>query len=163
MAIRDIVIKGEPILRKKCRPVENFDNRLWLLLDDMRDTLIDSNGVGLAAPQVGIMRRIVIIDTGEQYVEMINPEITFTDGEQTGLEGCLSIPGKYGIVTRPNHVKAKYQDRMGNWCEIDGTELTARAICHECDHLEGRLYIDVADRMLTDEELSRLERQEGDS
>jgi len=163
LAIRNIVTKGEPILRKVCRPVEEFNERLFVLLDDMRETLIDSNGVGLAAPQVGVMRRVVLVDTGDEIVEMINPEILSADGKQTGIEGCLSIPGKYGMVTRPNHVKAKYQNRAGEWCEIEGTELTARAICHECDHLEGRLYIDVADRMLTDEELERLDRQEGDS
>lgn len=163
MAIRNIVTKGEPILRKKCREVEDFNDRLMVLLDDMKDTLIDSNGVGLAAPQVGVMRRVVIVDTGEELVEMINPSIILAEGEQTGLEGCLSVPGKYGIVTRPNHVKAKYQDRTGKWCEIEATELTARAICHECDHLDGKLYIDIVDRMLTDEELERLDRQEGDS
>lgn len=163
MAIREIVTKGEPILRKKCRPVDAITDRVEILLDDMRDTLIDSGGVGLAAPQVGIMRRIVVIDTGEEIIEMINPEVTFKEGEQSGLEGCLSIPGRWGIVTRPAHVKAKYQNRKGEWCEIDATELIARAVCHECDHLEGKLYTDIAERMLTEDEIKQLDRKEGDS
>ena len=156
MALRNIVTVGDSVLNKHCRPITEFDKRLHMLLDDMAETLQDADGAGLAAPQVGILRRAVIIDTEEELLELINPEILETSGKQTGQEGCLSIPGKYGIVTRPNVVKVRAQDRFGNWFEFEGKELTARCICHEVDHLDGVLYTDVADRMLTPEEVKAL-------
>ena len=158
MALRKIVTVGDPILTKKCRPVVRFDEKLHTLLDDMADTLLEANGVGLAAPQVGILRRVVIIDTGEEngIVELINPKLIETDGEQTGCEGCLSVPGEYGIVTRPMTAKVEAQDRYGDWFEMEGEELMARAICHELDHLDGHIYTEIAERMLTPEELDEI-------
>ena len=156
MALRNILTDENSLLRKKSRPVTNFDERLHILLDDMRDTLIDSNGVGLAAPQVGILRRIFLVDTGDEIIECINPEIIALDGEQTGIEGCLSIPGKYGIVTRAYTATVRAQDRFGEWFEAEGEELIGRCFQHEYDHLEGILYKDVADRMLSQEELEEL-------
>lgn len=140
MAIREIRKEGDDILTKVCKPVVKFDNKLHILLDDMYDTMTKSEGVGLAAPQVGILKRAVIIDVGDGVIEMMNPEIIETDGTQVGAEGCLSVPGIYGEVERPMYVKAKAQDRNGNWFEIEGEELLARAICHECEHLEGKLF-----------------------
>ncbi len=156
MALRNIVTVGDSVLSKKCRPVTKFDDRLHILLDDMIETLEDANGVGLAAPQVGVLRRVVIVDTGDSILELINPEIIEASGEQTGLEGCLSVPGKYGIVTRPNIVKVRAQDRFGEWYEAEGEELIARCFCHELAHLEGQLYTEVAERMLTPEELEEM-------
>ena len=156
MALRNIVTVGDSVLSKKCRPVTKFDDRLHILLDDMIETLEDANGVGLAAPQVGVLRRVVIVDTGDSILELINPEIIEASGEQTGLEGCLSVPGKYGIVTRPNIVKVRAQDRFGEWYEAEGDELIARCFCHELAHLEGQLYTEVAERMLTPEELEEM-------
>ena len=153
MGLRKILTDAEPALHKVCRPVENFDWRLHKLLKDMKDTLIDSNGVGLAAPQVGILRRVVLVDTGDEILELINPTLIETDGEQTGAEGCLSVPGKYGLVTRPYYAKVRAQDRDGNWFEAEGEELIARCFCHELDHLDGILYTEVMDRFLTEEEL----------
>ena len=153
MGIRKILTVEEPALHKTCRPVENFDSKLHKLLDDMRQTLIDSEGVGLAAPQVGILRRVVLVDNGEEILELVNPEILETDGEQIGAEGCLSVPGKYGLVKRPYYAKVRAQDRNGNWYEAEGEELTARCFCHELDHLDGIIYTEVMDRYLTDEEL----------
>ena len=153
MGIRKILTVDEPALHKTCKPVENFDKKLHNLLDDMRQTLIDSEGVGLAAPQVGILRRVVLVDNGEQILELINPEIIETDGEQIGAEGCLSVPGKYGLVKRPYYAKVRAQDRNGDWFECDGEELTARCFCHELDHLDGIIYTEVMDRYLSDEEL----------
>ena len=140
-------------LHKVCRPVEKFDRRLHKLLDDMRETLADANGVGLAAPQVGILRRVVIVDTGDDILELVNPELVETDGEQEGAEGCLSVPGKYGLVKRPYYAKVRAQDRDGNWYEAEGEELIARCFCHEIDHLDGIVYTEVMERFLTDEEL----------
>lgn len=160
MALRNIVTMGDNVLSKTCRPVTKFDSRLHTLLDDMAETLLNANGVGLAAPQVGVLRRIAIVDTGEEILELINPEIIKTAGEQTGLEGCLSVPGKYGIVTRPNVVKVRAQDRFGEWYEAEGEELIARCFCHELAHLDGQLYVEVAERMLTQEELEELENEE---
>lgn len=160
MALRNIVTVGDSVLTKTCRPVTKFDKRLHILLDDMADTLYEANGVGLAAPQVGILRRVVLVDAGEELLELINPEILEQSGEQTGLEGCLSVPGKYGVVTRPNVVKVRAQDRFGDWYEVEGEGLIARAFCHELAHLEGQLYTEVADRMLTPEELEELAREE---
>ena len=153
MGLRKILTDAEPALHKVCRPVVNFDSRLHSLLDDMRETLIDSGGVGLAAPQVGILRRVVLVDTGEEILELVNPTLVETDGEQIGAEGCLSIPGKYGLVKRPNYAKVRAQDRDGNWYEAEGEELIARCFCHELDHLDGILYTQQMDRFLTDEEL----------
>ena len=148
MAIRQIRTEGDLVLRKKCREVKEVNNRILELIDDMFETMYDANGVGLAAPQVGILKNIVVIDAGEEEPEpvlLINPEILETDGEQTGEEGCLSLPGLYGIVTRPNYVKVRaYNEKMQQF-ELEGEGLLARAICHECDHLKGVLYRDVAD------------------
>ena len=156
MALRRILTAEEPTLHKVSRPVTKFDEKLWTLLDDMAETLVDANGVGLAAPQVGILRRVVLIDVGDEIVELINPEIMETSGEQDGMEGCLSVPGEYWMVKRPNPVKARAQDRHGDWFEIEGEELIARCICHECDHLDGHLYTEIAYRKLSDEEIERM-------
>lgn len=161
MALRNILKIGEDRLRKHSRPVTVFDDRLHLIIDDMRDTLIDSGGVGLAAPQVGILRRIVLVmDTNkeeltdeEQIIELINPEIIEVSGSQTGAEGCLSVPGEYGVVTRPENVTVRAQDRFGNEFTVSGYGLTARCFCHECDHLDGVLFVDKAERMLDPDEL----------
>ena len=153
MGLRRIHTDKEPSLHKVCKPVISFDWKLHKLLDDMRDTLIDSNGVGLAAPQVGILRRVVLVDTGEEILELINPEMLETSGEQVGPEGCLSVPGKYGLVNRPYYAKVRAQDRNGNWYEAEGEELIARCFCHELDHLDGILYTQVMERFLTEEEL----------
>ena len=161
MALRNIVTVGDSVLSKTCRPVTKFDRRLHILMDDMIDTLVDSGGVGLAAPQVGVLRRVVVVDTGDDGIlELVNPEIVETSGSQTGLEGCLSVPGKYGIVTRPNVVKVRAQDRFGDWFEAEGEELIARCFCHELDHLDGHLYTEKAERMLSPEELEEYLAQE---
>ncbi len=154
MGIRKIMTVKEPCLHKVCRPVEKFDKKLHKLLDDMKETLVDANGVGLAAPQVGILRRVVIVDTGEEMLELVNPELVETSGEQEGAEGCLSVPGKYGLVRRPNYAKVRAQDRDGNWFEAEGEELIARCFCHELDHLDGIVYTEIMERYLTDEELN---------
>ena len=153
MAIRNIVKFGEDILEKACRPVDKFDEKLFTLLDDMNETLVEANGAGLAAPQVGVLRKVCIVDVGEGVIEMINPEIIVTDGEQEGAEGCLSNPGEYGLVKRPMSVTVKAQDRNGEWFETTGEELAARAFCHEIDHLSGVLFTSKMSRMLTQEEL----------
>ena len=153
MGLRKILTTDEPALHKTCRPVENFDGRLHGLLQDMRDTLIESGGVGLAAPQVGILRRVVLVDTGEEILELINPTLVETDGDQEGPEGCLSVPGKYGLVKRPYYAKVRAQDRNGNWYEAEGEELIARCFCHELDHLDGIIYTEVMERFLTEDEL----------
>ena len=153
MGLRKILTDKDPALHKVCKPVENFDRKLHKLLDDMREPLIDSNGVGLAAPQVGILRRVVLVDIGDEILELINPEMLETDGEQVGPEGCLSVPGKYGLVKRPYWAKVRAQDREGNWYEAEGEELIARCFCHELDHLDGIVYTQVMERFLTEEEL----------
>lgn len=150
MALRNIREMGEPVLRKTSKEVKLLTPRLQMLIDDMLDTMYEANGVGLAAPQVGILKRIVVIDVGEGPFVMINPEILETSGEQTGSEGCLSLPGKCGQVTRPNHVKVRYLDRSMKECVQEGDELLARAICHECDHLDGKLYVDLVEGELQD-------------
>jgi peptide deformylase len=142
MATRIIKTDGDQVLRKKSRVVEKIDDRIVQLLDDMNETMVEADGVGLAAPQIGILKRIVIIDVGDGPIEMINPEIVEYDGEQFGDEGCLSVPGKFGKVRRPNWVRVKFQDRNGEHVELEGTELFARAVFHELDHLEGVLFID---------------------
>lgn len=161
MALRNIREEGDSILLKKCRKITDFNQRLFTLLDDMKETLLQADGVGLAAPQVGVLRRaVIVIDTNkeelpveEQMIELVNPEIIGEDGEQTGQEGCLSVPGVYGIVTRPEHVVVRAQDRHGNYFEVEGTGLTARCFCHEIDHLDGHLFTERAERILTQEEL----------
>lgn len=153
MGLRRILTTDEPALHKTCKPVVSFDKRLHMLLDDMRETLIDSGGVGLAAPQVGILRRVVLVDTGEEILELVNPALVKTDGEQEGPEGCLSVPGKYGLVKRPYYAKVRAQDRDGNWYEAEGEELIARCFCHELDHLDGIVYTEIMERFLTEEEL----------
>ena len=160
MATRNILTKEEPGLYKKCRTVTDFNDRLHQLLDDMKETLGGAQGVGLAAPQVGVLRRaVLVIETNvpegeEEYViELINPEIIETSGEQYGPEGCLSVPGEFGLVKRPMNVKVRAQDRFGQWFEVEGTGLTARCFCHEIDHLDGVVFTAKCDRMLTEEEL----------
>ena len=142
MAVRDIVKDGDPILRKKCRPVEVFDEKLGKLLDDMRETMNKADGVGLAGPQVGILRQVVVIEVGDFYVELVNPEILETSGEQIGAEGCLSVEGKNCYVARPNFVKVKYCDRYGKQMLLECEGLPARAVFHETDHLQGVLFYD---------------------
>ena len=154
MGIRKIMTVEEPCLHKVCRPVEKFDGKLHKLLDDMKETLLDANGVGLAASQVGILRRVVVVDLGDEMLELVNPELLETSGEQEGAEGCLSVPGKYGLVKRPNFAKVRAQDRNGEWFEAEGEELIARCFCHELDHLDGIVYTEVMERYLTDEELN---------
>ena len=169
MALRNIVTVGDPVLTKHCRPYTEFAPRLHELLDDMRQTLIQADAVGLAAPQVGVLRRAVpVIETNhaedepDTILELVNPEIIATEGTQTGTEGCLSIPGECGIVTRPMVVTVRAQDRNGNFFEYTGEGLTARCFCHELDHLDGVLYPDRADRMLDEDELEAMEADEGD-
>ena len=148
MAIRNIRVDDDPILRKKSREVTEFNERLFDLLDDMKETMYHSGGVGLAGPQVGVLKRVVVMDVSEdrnEFIELINPEITYEEGEQTGTEGCLSLPGLYGVVTRPNIVKVKAQNREGKWCLYKGEALKARCFCHEIDHLDGVLYKDKLD------------------
>ena len=153
MALRKILTDQESALHKVCKPVTSFDSKLFTLLDDMRETLIESGGVGLAAPQVGILRRVVLVDTGDEIIELINPELVETSGEQEGPEGCLSVPGKYGWVKRPYYATVRAQDRNGTWFEAEGEELIARCFCHELDHLDGILHTQIMDRFLTQEEL----------
>ena len=169
MAIRNILNDGDPSLLKKSRPVTDFNKRLHILLDDMRETLLDANGLGLAAPQVGVLRRVVlVVDLGiktenpeEQVLELINPEFVKQEGEASGSEGCLSVPGVYGIVTRPAQVIVRAQDRYGKPFELEAFDLTARAICHEIDHLNGVIFTTLVERYLTEEEIEemRVERE----
>lgn len=164
MALRKIVLQGDECLTKVCRPVTDFNSRLHTLLDDMTDTLLDSGGVGLAAPQVGILRRVcVVLNEDDEVIELVNPEIIFTVGEQTGLEGCLSVPGKYGVVTRPEVVRVRAQDRNGDFFEVEDSDLTARCFCHEIEHLDGHLFIEHTDRLMTEEELQEFIRQQEES
>ena len=165
MALRKIVLQGDECLTKVCRPVTEFNQRLHTLIDDMKETLLDSGGVGLAAPQVGVLRRVcVVLDEEDQLIELVNPEIIRTEGEQTGLEGCLSVPGKYGEVTRPEIVRVRAQDRDGNWFEVEAEGLTARCFCHEIEHLDGHLFVEHTDHLLTDEELQKyIDEQEGEA
>ena len=160
MALRKIVTDGDPVLLKKCKPVEKFDARLHQLLDDMKETMYKAEGVGLAAPQVGILRRVCIVEDEQgEIIELINPEIIKTEGEQTGLEGCLSVPGKYGIVTRPMVVRVRAQDRFGTIFEVEDEELTARCFCHEIEHLDGHLYTEHC-KILSEEELEKYIREQ---
>ena len=163
MALRNIVTVGDPVLTKTCRSVVKFDDRLAKLIEDMKETMQHANGVGLAAPQVGVLRRIVVVDAGDEIVELVNPEIVSkSEEEQTGVEGCLSLPGEYGIVTRPMYVTVRAQDRHGDWYEYDGEDLVARCFCHEIDHLDGHMYTEIAEKMLTPEELEQLVAESDD-
>ena len=152
--VRNIVKLGDETLRKISKPMQKFDLRLWLLLRDMADTMYKAEGVGLAAPQVGILRRVVVIDVqdGKGLIELVNPEIIAMEGEQAGSEGCLSVPGRRGYVVRPNKVTVRAQDRKGKFFEITGEELLARALCHEIDHLDGIMYVDKMDHEIFDDE-----------
>lgn len=160
MALRNVLTEENKTLYKTSRPVVKFDERLHTLLDDMTETLVHANGVGLAAPQVGVLRRAVIVletnvSEGEEpyFIELLNPEIVSAEGEQCGSEGCLSVPDQYGLVKRPQKVRVRAQDRSGNWFEAEGEGLTARCFCHEIDHLNGVLFTSLAERMLTEEEI----------
>ena len=157
MGKRKIFTGDAACLYKKCRPVEKFDARLGALLDDMAETMYHANGVGLAAPQVAVLRRVVVMDCGDGLIEMVNPEIIATEGEQDGPEGCLSVPGRRGMVKRPMKVHARFQDRSGEWYEIEAEDLLARCIMHETDHLDGVLYVDKMYREIFDNE----EEEEG--
>lgn len=160
MALRKILTQGDPTLNKKSSPVERFDERLHILLDDMKETLAAANGAGLAAPQVGILRRVVVVvDADDHMVELVNPELVYTEGEQTGLEGCLSVPGKYGLVTRPYKARIRAQDRNGQSFELDGEEIVARCFCHELEHLDGHLFVEHTDRLYTVDELEAMEEE----
>lgn len=152
MAIRQLRLDGDPLLRKKSREVTEANDRILTLLDDMVETMYENDGVGLAAPQVGILRRIIVIDVGQGPIRLINPEILERDGSQEGVEGCLSVPNRAGIVIRPNHVKVKYQDENMDEKIIEGTGLLARALCHEIDHLEGVLFTDKMEREIKEDE-----------
>ena len=154
MAIRKIVTQGDPMLTKKCRQVTDFNDRLHQLLDDMKDTLAEAQGAGLAAPQVGVLRRaVIVVDDTDEMLELVNPEILSQSGEQAGPEGCLSVPGKWGMVSRPSRVRIRAQDRFGNWFEAEGEDLTARCFCHEIEHLDGHLYVEHIDHFMTEDEL----------
>ena len=156
MGIRKILTDKEPSLHKVCKEVTVFDKKLHKLLDDMADTLEEANGVGLAAPQVGILRRVVVVDVGDEILELVNPTLVETSGEQIGAEGCLSVPGRYGLVKRPNFAKVRAQDRNGEWFEAEAEELIARCFCNELDHLDGIVYTQVMERFLTEEELDQM-------
>ena len=153
MGLRKILTDKDPSLHKVCRPVEKFDGRLHKLLDDMVETMQDAHGVGLAAPQIGILRRVVVVDTGDGVLELVNPTLLETSGEELGPEGCLSVPGKYGLVKRPYYAKVRAQDRNGDWYEAEGEEIIARCFCHELDHLDGIIYTQVMERWLTEDEM----------
>ena len=156
MALRKIMTEKDAALHKVCKPVTAFDGKLHRLLDDLAETLHEANGAGLAAPQVGILRRVVVVDVGDGLIELVNPEIVAQDGEQDGPEGCLSVPGKWGMVKRPNVVRVRAQDRNGQWFETEGQELTARCFCNELDHLDGHLYTEKVSRFLTEEEIEAM-------
>ncbi|MBQ3707004.1 MAG: peptide deformylase [Clostridia bacterium] len=162
MAILNIVKEGDPLLRKKCRPVTEVTPRILTLLDDMKETLIEANGAGLAAPQVGILRRIALVDLGEEIVELINPEIVESEGEQEEVEGCLSVPDVWGITKRPAWVKVKAMNRDGEEFEVEGEGLNARCLCHEIDHLDGHLFTDNVVHILSPEEVEELMGGEGE-
>lgn len=156
MGLRNIRKKGDPILKLKSRKVERFDDRLFTLLDDMRDTMYEADGCGLAAVQVGVLKRAIVIDTGDGLIELINPEIIEAEGEQCEVEGCLSLPGESGITLRPKRVKVRAQKRDGSFCEYSGEDLKARAFCHEIDHLDGHLY---TERLAPQEVIARLKSE----
>lgn len=162
MALRKILTQGDPALTKTCHPVEKFDRKLHWLLDDLKETLTQSGGVGLAAPQIGILRRVVVVeDADENILELVNPVIVEQSGEQEGWEGCLSVPNQYGWVTRPNVVTVRAQDRDGNFFETSGEELVARCFCHELEHLDGHLFVEHTDELYSPEEIDAMEKEEG--
>ena len=164
MALRTILTDGDPALHKVCRPVTQFDEKLHDLLDDMKETLAKANGAGLAAPQVGILRRaVIVVDANDEMLELVNPEIIAREGEQEGFEGCLSVPGRWGVVKRPMKAKVRAQDRNGNFFEVEGEEIVARCFCHEIDHLDGHLFTELAGRLYTSEELEELMAEEDDA
>ncbi len=157
MAIRKILTDEDPVLHKKCHPVTQFDEKLGSLLDDLKATLANANGAGLAAPQIGILRRIVIVvDANDKMLELVNPELLDQEGEQDGFEGCLSVPGRWGMVKRPMKVRVKAQDRSGKWFEAEGEEMVARCFCHEIEHLDGHIFTEHTDKLYTSEELDEL-------
>lgn len=161
MTIREILTDEDPVLHKRCHPVTQFDDRLADLIDDMRATLSDAGGAGLAAPQVGILRRVVVlIDENDEMLELVNPELISQEGEQNGLEGCLSVPGLWGYVKRPMRAKVKAQDRKGNWFEAEGEGIVARCFCHELEHLDGHVFTEHVDRIYTSEEVERIMEEE---
>ena len=162
MALRTILTDKDPALHKVCRPVTNFDQRLWDLLDDLKETLADAGGAGLAAPQVGILRRCaVVVDAQDQMLELVNPEIIWRSEElQDGWEGCLSVPGKWGAVERPMKVRVRAQDRNGAWFEAEGEAIVARCFCHELDHLDGHVFTELTDRLYTQKELDEMYEEE---
>lgn len=161
MAIREILTDKDPALHKKCHPVTQFDEKLADLLDDLKETLAAANGAGLAAPQIGILRRaVIVVDEEDQMLELVNPEILSQSGEQDGLEGCLSVPGMWGYVLRPMKVKVRAQDRKGNWFEVKGEEMVARCFCHEIEHLDGHVFSEHVDHLYTNEELEELLAEE---
>lgn len=161
MAIREILSDRDPALHKKCHLVTEFDGKLASLLDDMKETLAAANGAGLAAPQVGILRRVVIVVTSdEEMLELVNPELLSQKGEQDGLEGCLSLPGQWGYVRRPMKVRVKAQDRNGKWFEAEGEEIVARCFCHEIEHLDGHVFTEHVDRIYTSEEVEQMMEEE---
>ncbi len=160
MAIREILQEEDPVLQKKSRPVVDFDQKLWDLLDDMKETLEDANGLGLASPQIGILRRaIIVVNAENEMLELINPKIIKKKGEQDGLEGCLSLPGKWGFVNRPMDVTVEAQDRNGKTFQVSGLGLTARCFCHEIDHLEGILYTEHCDETYNAEQIEEMEAE----
>ncbi len=163
MALREIIKRGDPVLNKKAHPVTRFDVKLHSLLDDMQETLEEAGGAGLAAPQVGILRRVMLVADGDdQILEMVNPAIVSAEGEQDGLEGCLSVPGYWGFVKRPAKVKMRAQNRDGDWFEVEGEGIVARCFCHELDHLEGKLYTELTGKLYTPEEIDELMEQQRD-
>lgn len=164
MALRTILTDGDPALHKVCRPVTQFDEKLHDLLDDMKETLAKANGAGLAAPQVGILRRaVIVVNANDEMLELVNPEIIAREGEQEGFEGCLSVPGRWGVVKRPMKAKVRAQDRNGNFFEVEGEEIVARCFCHELDHLDGHLFTELAGRLYTNEELEEMMAGEDDA
>ena len=161
MAIREILTDQDPALHKKCHPVTRFDGKLADLLDDLKETLDDAGGAGLAAPQVGILRRaVVVVDAQDNMLELVNPEIVAREGEERELEGCLSVPGLWGYVCRPEKVTVKAQDRKGNWFEVEGEGIVARCFCHELEHLDGRVFTEHVDKLYTTEEVDEILREE---
>lgn len=161
MTIRKILTDEDPVLHKRCHPVTQFDDRLADLIDDMRATLSDAGGAGLAAPQIGILRRVVVLmDENDEMLELVNPELISQEGEQNGLEGCLSVPGLWGYVKRPMRAKVKAQDRRGNWFEAEGEGIVARCFCHELEHLDGHVFTEHVDRIYTSEEVERIMEEE---
>lgn len=161
MSLRKILTQGDPTLAKTCRPVEKFDQKLHWLLDDLKETLENAGGVGLAAPQIGILRRVVVVeDENEELLELVNPVIVSQEGEQEGWEGCLSVPNQYGWVARPNLVTVRAQDRDGKFFEVSGEEMVARCFCHELEHLDGHLFVEHTDELYTPDEIDAMEGAE---